>query len=52
MFERQREWPHEAEARIELVLHALPALAATRRSKRWFLPWGRANAAGSPAPPP
>ena len=24
MFERQREWPHEAEARFALVVHALP----------------------------
>ena len=41
MFERQREWPHEAEARFSLVVHALPAPAVPRRSKRWFLPCGR-----------
>ena len=34
MFERQREWPHEAEARFSLVVHALPAPSAPRRSQR------------------
>ena len=41
MFERQREWSHEAVARVALVVHALSVPAVPRRSRRWFLPWGR-----------
>ena len=38
LVERQREWPHEAEARFALVVHARPAAAAPRRSLRRFWP--------------
>ena len=52
MGDRQREWPHEAQARFALVVHALPAPAVPRRSQRRFLPWEEVNATGSPATPP
>ena len=32
LVERQREWPHEAEARFALVVRALPGPAVPRRS--------------------
>ena len=52
MGERQREWPHEAQTRFALVVHALPAPAVPRRSQRRVLPWEGVNATGSPATPP
>ena len=41
LVEQQREWPHEAEARVALVVHVLHAPAAPRRSQRRCWPWGR-----------
>ena len=52
LVERQREWPLEAEAQFAVVIHALPASVAPRRSQRQFWPWGRGQCKGSPATPP
>ena len=51
MGERQREWPHEAQAQFALVVHALPSQAVPRRSQQRFLPW-EGMQRGTPATPP
>ena len=43
MGERQQERPHEAQARVALVVLALPAPAAQRRLPRWFWPWAKGS---------
>ena len=43
MGERQQEWTHEAQARFALVVHAVPASVAPRRSPRWFWPWAKGS---------
>ena len=43
MGERQQEWPHEAQARFAVVIHALPDSVAPRRSQRWFWPWAKGS---------